>query len=315
MRLIALLSFYDEPVTDLVSCITTAAEAGVSEIVAVDGAYALYPSGAPASPANQHAAIVLACRNLNLGLTLHVPRETWAGGEVEKRSLHFKLAHAMSMPGDWFWIMDADEIVRKAPGDLKVRLERSKHDCADIEVLDTVALRANLKNLPPRFTARRLFRAQPITVRTNHVTYVAGDGRLLWGYEDSETPVAPGLDLASEVLIEHRPDRRPQERLLAKYQYYAQRDAARIERGNCALCGESASELVPTRWRMTEIGPAADWMEACEPCAEKADLVNRVTLQGLGIDPDSVTVENRMGRPPVQRDEHFEPEALTPPIG
>ena len=192
----------------------------MTELVAVDGAYALYPDGRPASPSNQHAAVVLACQHLGLGLTLHVPRVVWAGNEVEKRTFHFKLALAVAEPGDWFWIMDADEVIARAPADLRERLERTEHDCADIQALDTVVLRANIPNHPPYFNVRHLFRAQPISVSTNHITYMTGDGRLLWGYDGGDQPLEDALDLTDDVLIEHRPDRRSQERQLGKLQYY-----------------------------------------------------------------------------------------------
>lgn len=299
MRLIALLSWFDEPIEDLVACITSAQEHGVDHVVAVDGKYALYPADEHVSDSRQHAAVVLACRQLGLGLTLHVPAAEWAGGEVEKRTFHFALAHAVSQPGDWFWIMDADEIVVKTPPDLKDRLRATELDCADIEAEDAVAVRLNLKDMPERFSVRHLFRAQPITVVTNHITYVSGDGRLLWGYAGGDQPLEDALDLTEDVLIEHHPDRRrSRERLLAKYQYYAQRNAEKVERGPCDLCGEPAVELLPTRWRMTGIGPVADWMEACAVCRPKVETVNRITLEQMGINPDSVVAENRMGRAP-----------------
>lgn len=303
MRLIALLSFYDEPIPDLVACITSLHDAGVDELVAVDGAYALYPNGRAASDPNQHAAIVLACRNLDIGCTLHVPRTVWAGGEVEKRSFHFKLALSVAQHGDWFWIIDADEVITQVPDDLKARLETTDHDAAEHDALDTVALRAGVPNMPPRFMVRHLFRAQEITVETNHCTFVTPDGRVLSAFEDGTRQIEPALDLTADVLIEHRPDRRPQERMLAKFQYYAARDQSLIERGTCARCAEPAIRLMPTRWRMTDLGPVADWSEACEPCAARLERINHVRLTNLGIDPDSMVVENRMGRPPARAPE------------
>lgn len=299
MRLILLLSFYDEPVEDLVACITTAAEAGVTHVVAVDGAYALFPEGKAASPAKQHAAIVLVCRELGVGLTLHVPATVWAGNEVEKRCFHFRLAHAVSRPGDWFWILDADEVVIRVPEDLKDRLAATEHDAAEVQALDVVALRAQQKDWPPYFPVRHMFRAQPITVRTNHITFLADDGRLLSGYENGEVPLEDALDLTEDVLIEHRPDRRPLDRLLAKQVYYTDRNVTRAERGTCHVCAAAATQLIPMRWRMTEIGPVADWMEACDECAVMADKVNRMVLTDLGIDPESVEIENRNGRAPA----------------
>jgi len=298
MKIIALLSFYDEPIEDLVACIKSLHEHGVDELVAVDGRYSWFPGDAHLSHPNQHAAVILTCRQFGLGCTLHTPTHEYAG-EVEKRTFHFKLALSVAEEGDWFWIIDADEVITTVPDNLKERLEATDHDCADIKALDTVAERANQPNWPARFDVRHLFRAQVIRVVTNHITYVSGDGRLLWGYEGGDRKIEEALDLTDDVLIEHRPDRRSEERLRAKMEGYTRRNASLIERGACENCGEPAVELVPTRWRMTDLGPVADWMEACDACAGKADRVNRRELVRLGVHPDSVTVENRMGRAPA----------------
>ena len=43
VKLHGLLSFYDEPETSLLACIDGLANAGVDHLLAVDGAYQLYP--------------------------------------------------------------------------------------------------------------------------------------------------------------------------------------------------------------------------------------------------------------------------------
>jgi hypothetical protein len=297
VRLHGLLSFYDEPVPDLVACIKGLADAGVDHVIAVDGAYGLYPDGKAASDPNQHAAIHLACRQLGLGCTLHVPQGVWAGNEVEKRTFLFQLAWTVAEEGDWFWVMDADQVITRSPDDLKDRLEQTEHDVAEVEFLDVVALRANQKDWPARFTVRDLFRAQSIRLVKNHITYVADDGRMLWGY-DGQGDLVPHLDLTAESEVEHRPDRRPMERQQAKLTYYAQRDRELVERGDCSLCAAQSVTLVPTRWRWSDIGPVAEWAEACAECAEQILAVNRVELAAMGVDPDSVVAENRNGRIP-----------------
>jgi hypothetical protein len=117
MKLVGLLSFYDEPVPTLLACIASLAEHGVDELVAVDGAYGLYPGGRARSHPDQHAAIVLACRELGMSCTLHAPRTVWRGNEVEKRTFMFSLAWATARDGDWFWVMDADQVVLETPTD------------------------------------------------------------------------------------------------------------------------------------------------------------------------------------------------------
>jgi hypothetical protein len=297
VKLHGLLSFYDEPIPDLAACIKGLADAGVDHVVAVDGAYALYPDGKPASDPNQHAAIHLACRQLGLGCTLHVPQQVWEGNEVAKRTFLFQLAWTVAEDGDWFWVMDADQVITRSPEDLKDRLAATQHEVAEVEFFDVVAARANQKDWPSRFTVRNLFRAQSIRLVTNHITYVADDGRILWGY-DGQGTLEPHLDLTEVVEVEHRPDRRPMERQQAKMVYYAQRDQSLVERGDCSLCGAPSVQLVPTRWRWSDIGPVAEWAEACAPCARQIQAVNRVELAAMGVDPDSVVAENRNGRLP-----------------
>lgn len=298
MKLIALFNFYDEPIELFVEALASLPTAGVDHVVAVDGAYALFPDGQPASHPNQHAAIHLACRELGMSCTMHAPSGLWEGGEVEKRSFLFALGWACARDGDWFIVHDADMVVKCCPADLKERLAATEHEAAEVEVLDVVAQRAKQLDWPERFEFRGLYRAQRITVGPSHCIYSTADGRHLWG-ETVRQSTEPCLDLTRDVLVEHRPDERPVARQLAKLQYYAQRDEARVERGSCKSCDRLAVRLVPMRWRMTGIGPAAEWVEACETCAERLERVSRRQLCQLGVDPDSVVVENRNGRAPA----------------
>lgn len=298
MNLIALLAWFDEPVDELLACIGALAAAGVDHVVAVDGRYALYEADHDVSSANEYAAILLACKRLGLRCTIHEPSGPWEGGETQKRTALFALAHAVSQPGDWFWVQDADQVVTECPEDLKERLAASEHDAAEVTMLDTVAQRAKQKDWPERFVYRPLFRAQSITVGPSHCMYEAADGSLLWGY-DGDKRMQGALDLSDAVLVEHRPDRRPHERQHQKLTYYARRDAERVERGRCELCHSASTSLQPTRWRWSDIGPVADWMECCDEHAAQVQVVNDLELERMGIDPASVVTENRNGRAPA----------------
>lgn len=299
MNLIACTSWFDEPVETLLACLAGLAEAGTNHVVAMDGRYALYPADHDVSAANEYAAILLACRELEMACTIHQPSGPWEGNEVQKRTALFALAWSVAKPGDWFWVQDADQVVVRAPADLKALLERTEHDVAEVTILDTVAQRAKQKDWPERFVMRALFRAQPITVGPAHCMYRTADGALLWGYE-GETDIADALDLSDVVLVEHRPDLRPHDRQHAKLVYYAERDAARIEHGRCELCGRMATSLQSVRWRWSEIGPVAEWMECCDEHAEAVRIINELELRKMGIDPASVVPENRNGRVPVR---------------
>lgn len=298
MRIYGLLSFYDESVPSLVACIKGLRDAGVDHLVAVDGAYALYPDAQAASHPNQHAAITLACRELGMACTLHVPSRPWQGNEVEKRTFLFALGWACAEVGDWFWVQDADMVVTESPADLKERLSMADEQTAEVTILDVVAQQAQQKDWPDTFACRSLFRAQPITVGPAHCNYSDADGRGLWNGTDCDADVRT-LDLSWCVTVEHRPHERSAARQAAKQRYYVDRDAAGIERGTCATCTQRAVKLVPVNWRRSEIGPVAEWQEACADCAPDWEARSRVQLEALGIDPGLVRVENRNGHIPA----------------
>jgi hypothetical protein len=297
VNLIGLLAWFDEPQDLLIRCVRALADAGVDHVVAVDGRYALYEANHDVSSAYEYAGILLVCKTLGMRCTIHQPSGPWTGGEVEKRTFLFTLAHAVAEPGDWFWVQDADQVATEWPTDLKDRLAGSEHDAAEVTMLDTIARRAQQKDWPERFVYRAMFRAQPITVGPSHCMYQAADGSLLWGY-DGDKRMQAALDLSDCVLVEHRPDHRPHQRQHAKLMYYAQRDHERIERGRCELCNSAATSLQPCRWRWTDIGPVADWMECCDQHAEQVQAVNALELERMGIDPASVVAENRNGCAP-----------------
>lgn len=294
-----LVSFYDEPPDNIARCLVGLHRARVDRVVALDGAYALYPNGAATSPSSQHAAWIMGARELGIACTLHVPARVWERNEAQKRTALFAYALAGAQPGDWFVVVDGDEFITRVPDDLEDRLRATQLDVAEIQAVDAVALRLQRQDLPERFPVRKLFRAQPITVGPAHCMYRAGDGRLLWGMTREQQP-EPTLGL-TDMVVEHHPDARPIERLTSKMAYYRARDEARIERGDCHWCGEPATQLVAVRWRMNAaLGvPAAEWREACANHVKVAERVSNAELTLLGIDPHTVQVENRMGRLPV----------------
>jgi hypothetical protein len=297
MRLHGLLCWYDEPVENLVACVTSLHEAGVDHVVAVDGRFAQYGPDLPAnSHPNQHAAIVLACLELGMACTLYAPAEPFAS-EPAKRTALFALAASVADDGDWFWVQDADMVVTRWPDDLKQRLAATDRVTAEVEVLDVVAQRAERLDWPARFAFRGLYRAQRITVGPSHCTYVGEDGVPLWNGAGMKAE-AEALDLTAVVEVEHRPDRRPHERQAAKMQHYAVRDASGIERGSCAHCDRKAVRFVASQWKRSRIGPISKWVEVCEDCAQRLEKVSRVRLRQMGVDPDSARIENRNGRIP-----------------
>lgn len=220
MRLVGIISWYDEKPKDLVTAVTSIIRAGVDHIVAVDGAYALYPNGTPNSPPDQHEAIMAACRGLNVGCTLHVPSDVFFGNEIEKRTLCFQLAEQITTPDDWYWVMDADQTVTSAIG-LRGMLEATDLDVATVKFHD------HGTDPISGFPVRDLFRAvRGLHLFQSHCTYKTGDGRFLWSNISTgrEPAQEPALDLFPHVAIEHHPNSRTKERNQAKVTYYERRN-------------------------------------------------------------------------------------------
>lgn len=245
MRIVALLSWYDENPAWLGGL--TAAFAGVADhIVAVDGAYSLYPSGRPRSPQGQAEAIRDAAAAINIGCTIHEPQTTWVGNEVEKRNFMFHLAEKITTPDDWYLVIDGDEIVRRA-GDLKAEMEASPHHAADATLYGE---RGHIHPSDRAFvTGKReemqipvMFRAlRGLSVVRKHYCYEAPDpedahnhdGSLkhpaerdvlkLWG----DGPCEPRATFA--VHIEHRQSERDLWRAKGATDYYDLRDRLGVE--------------------------------------------------------------------------------------
>lgn len=215
MKILGLLAFYDEQPEHLVEAIASLADAGISQIIAVDGAYQLYPDAQPASPPDQHEAIIDTAQTKGIGCTLHIPAQPWAGNEIEKRTVMFAIAHALAMPyEDWLWVHDSDEVVihhNNLPGALEAT---DKDVCAVLHGEPGVRPRSE----------RRLFRAHPqgIQVKRAHYLYFDGDGRVLWG------PGQIDRDLL-DVQILHRPRLRTQQRRDNRDVYYEHRLLTRAE--------------------------------------------------------------------------------------
>lgn len=121
MRVAGLLCWYDERPEWLAQAVAGFARV-CDVIVAVDGAYALYPGArsAPRSPQEQAETILATCEAADVECLLHRPREPFWGNEVEKRNL--SLALAAGLGAEWLILFDADmQVVHCDP--VSVRLE------------------------------------------------------------------------------------------------------------------------------------------------------------------------------------------------
>jgi hypothetical protein len=226
LRLIACVSWFDEPAHFLTELTASMGKAGIDHAVFCDGAYALYPQGRASSGSDQHDAIAAAAAEAGMGVTIHVPPAPWPGNEVEKRTALFALGHAVAQPGvDWLWVCDADELITEAPG-LREHLQQTKSDVASVMVWEGDRLSNSQWNAQ---LLRKLFRAHPkgIRVERYHARYLDGDDRVLWN-PNAPLQEVPGDEL-SVVRVQHRPAQRHPDRLKARATYYDLRTKHQVE--------------------------------------------------------------------------------------
>ena len=219
MRIIGLVSWFDEQCSWLAELVASMARARVDHVVAVDGAFGLYPEARGASPSEQTQTVLATALGAGMGVTVHVPADPWFGNEVEKRSFLFAAGHLVAEPGvDWLWVCDADEVIETAFG-LRARLEASERDVAEVSLVGGGG----------QYPIRKLFRAYPDGIRVEgyHARYVDGDGRVLWDYTDPQAEV--DAENCWDVRVRHRLEGRVAHRVEARADYYALRDELGVE--------------------------------------------------------------------------------------
>jgi hypothetical protein len=218
MRLIALLSWYQEDVAWLAELVASMARAGVEHVVAVDGAYALFPQARGQSPSEQAQTVLATAAGAGIGVTVHSPALPWPGNEVQKRSWLFAAAHLVAEHGrDWLWVCDADEVIETAP------------DREALGASSSVVAEVLLVQDDGAHPVRRLFRAHSrgITVNGRHGRYVDGAGRVLWDSCDPASQVEAVS--AWGVRMRHRSSQRAAARTSARLAYYQRRDTRHLE--------------------------------------------------------------------------------------
>ncbi len=223
MRVCGLLAWYDESPLWLAAAVTAAAKL-CDHVVAVDGAYALYPRAKAQSDPSQAEAILHAAYAAGVGCTIHRPQEVWYGNQIEKRTVLFELG-AAERP-DWFFVFDADDLVTNVPADARDRLKQAEEDVAVYTLwwtedfhrqpdLERAAQNESLPHQGANRYFRGLFRALPgLRVEGSHYHYVAerdGEQVHLRGHEDYHE-LAPFLNL-TDMRVQHRHPQRTWARL------------------------------------------------------------------------------------------------------
>lgn len=249
MKIAGLLSWFDESPAWLATAVSGFARF-CDVVVAVDGAYALYPGARARSRPDQAEAVTIACEAAGVGLVLHQPNEVFWGNEVEKRNLTLRLAAPFLEPGvDWVCAFDADYHVMQAnPDGIRRELEMTSANVASYVILDGVDVLAG--GMPKhaakvdvstewtmrirdifRWTDDLRYEGAHYVVRGTYLgadVYVKGPELFLPG--DRAHNVQPCLDLNEQLVVHHRTASRAKIRDEAREQYYRNRDLAGIER-------------------------------------------------------------------------------------
>ena len=227
MKLIALLAWYDEQPEHLEACVRSLYFCDV--VVAVGGAYALWPNPKPPAAAEVEA-VVEAADAVGIDLLLHAPRQPWPGNEIEKRAFMFQLARQLVKPmHDWYLVIDADEqVVSVDDAALRVELDSSGHDVAWSTLRTSWVIPENDRHGTVEHGHRRLFRALPsLTVIGTHWYYVGrrdtGEQVVLWGNEGVHE-LAETVDVRELLTVEHRKNVRDPNRDNQRNVYYTAKD-------------------------------------------------------------------------------------------
>lgn len=248
MKVVGCMIWFDEQPSMLAASVAGLARVA-DEIVAVDGAYQLFPDARPRSHPDQAEAILSMCETMDVGCTIHRPRQPFPGNEVEKRQLSIQLAAPFCQDGDWILVWDADYHVMSAdPGMIRWELEQTDKLAATYTLVDNRdlldpdgGLAGHAQKLPTesqwmsRF--RGLFRWTPdLAYGPAHYclrgTY---DGVQKWVFGPDLIPGqqhlgVDALDLGEMLVVYHRRNERTLVRRKAADGYYQTRDRTGIER-------------------------------------------------------------------------------------
>lgn len=239
MKIIGLLSWYDESPSWLAAAVASFAPV-IDELVAVDGAYALYPNSRPASERTQAETIMSTCEALGVGCTIHRPSDRWIGNEVEKRRFMFRLAESLAEVGtDWYFVFDGDCTLTTYPADLKDTLASTELHAAEVALWER---RDHIGNTPEvartielpnegHQRLRCLFRSlEGMRVVGAHFHYGGlHNGEWIWAWAPDRMGPTPALGLPF-VQVEHRSIWRDVHRRRSAQEYYQRRDTLRIEK-------------------------------------------------------------------------------------
>lgn len=214
-RLLALLSWFDEPPELLTAAVEDAIRCGITDLIALDGRYRHYPGDSWTSSPEEYDAIRAVCEKRNIRYVIeHIEDAT----EVRKRTRLFEMAYeAGATREDWLFVTDADHKIARAQ-DLKPLLEDSEHDAFNVYGIEGDTGRFD--RVEAGRWARLCFRAVPgLHVSPHsHWHYIDGEGRVLWGFNS-----VPADDLP--IVVINRSTARTKQRNAGRDRYYQRRNS------------------------------------------------------------------------------------------
>jgi hypothetical protein len=221
VKVVALLSWYEEPASWLAETVASLGKF-CDHVIAVDGPYADFPGALTkqASGTEQAETILHTAAGVGIGCTIYAPRTLWWGNEVQKRAFTMKLGQTFTTEDDWFFVIDADEVITDVPVDARQALDKTDRNVGEIVIWER-------DDLDGHYPARRLFRAlRGITYQNTHYTITApgvdgGPTRVLNGNEVMNRGRFEKAEDFWGVKIEHRRQHRSELRAALKSQYYA----------------------------------------------------------------------------------------------
>jgi hypothetical protein len=224
VRVVACVAWFDEHPDLLRGMVASLKTAGVETLVAVDGAWSLFPCKDFRSPESQHVALWEACAAAGIRLVDDIPPRVYAS-EVEKRQRLFSMGESYAAHGDWLLWLDADESVRgwmDPSKPLSEYLRGTDRDVGEITFIDRPTGDGSVRywQIPRFYRAGKFDRMGP-----NHFTLISKDGNALWA-NGQYRPMADRVVLP--MLIEHH--HRPAERQERSNRFYERRSTEAPER-------------------------------------------------------------------------------------
>lgn len=186
-------------------------------VIAVDGAYFLYPDRRASSGGDQAETIHAVATANGMGCTIHVPADPWLENEIGKRNAYCRLALAIGTPHeDWLFALDSDEVISEVSPLARADLAETELNAANVGFWTTDELRSwfgptrrlyrmleDIRYGPSHYTIRG-------TDRSGDEVFVNGRG-VTHGARYGEIPGA-ALDLTTQVRVEHKHHLRPEPR-------------------------------------------------------------------------------------------------------